>query len=81
MGNDAAGVRSASTKLAEAATRRRAMAASRNALEEVERLQQSLAIAFERDRHNDRLLALAEVWCHFRGGEPNELIASLIGDV
>jgi hypothetical protein len=75
MNAEAAGVRDASSKFTAPTA-----PASSSVTEAADRLQRSVAIVAERDRHKDRLVALAELWCHFRGGDPNELVTSLLAD-
>lgn len=75
MGTESARARDASRKLTAPTP------PTSSSLEEAaDRLKRTVPIAAERDRHNDRLLALAELWCHFHGGDPNELVTSLLAD-
>jgi hypothetical protein len=75
IGAEAAGAREALAKL-DART-----APEGGSLEDsANRLQRSAAILAQRDRHKDRLSVLAELWCHYRGGDPNELVSSLLAD-
>ena len=75
MGTEAALARDASSRLTAPAP-----PTSSSVEESADRLKRTVAIAAERDRHKDRLLALAELWCHFHGGDPNELVTSLLAD-
>jgi hypothetical protein len=74
MSAEAAGARDALSKLPTPTTPSSYIEDAAN------RLQRSVGIVAERDRHKHRLVVLAELWCHFRGGDPNELVSSLLAD-
>lgn len=75
MGSEAARTRDASSRLTAPAP-----PTSSSVEEAADRLKRTVPIVAERDRHKDRLSALAELWCHFHEGDPNELVTSLLAD-
>ena len=75
MATEAAHARDASSKLAAPTA-----PTSGSVEEAADRLMRNVPIVAERDHHKDRLFTLAELWCHFHGGDPNELVTSLLAD-